>query len=522
MKKLIYLYLFIFSTFVLGQNKSDFDYFYEKSFTNLYNDPDECIKFSQGLIINDKNDANKIAYQNVLSQSYALKGDFLSSIKTIIYKTDLNNSYKSNFQQNYLDFSLADQYQNLGLYEQSKVILDHFLDNNNFLSDEKNKPLLGKIYQLQAINFAVTKKYDIALNLLEKSNSYLINTSEEHTILNIENQLFKAIIYTNKKQLEKAISAFNIILNQKEIANYNFLHALARENASRAYFQNQETTKSINLLNEALSKIDSYDYKQLKGRIYDGLSDAYLSQKNETKYKYYRDLSNNTKTELDKNKKSAINLLVSELESIEKEQIQFQKQNLKFNSYLSLSFSVALLFILGGFFFYTSKTSRSLKKQIDFFEKIQSDNSIAQIKIDDTKTISEVVSEDQTSKKTNLLSEEKENELLAKLEIFENSELFLSNQMSLPFLAAEMDTNIKYLSEVIRKFKNKNFNSYINELRIQHLVKILKTNPVYLNYKVSYLAEISGFSSHSAFTAVFKSITGISPNDFIKKLSENQ
>lgn len=126
------------------------------------------------------------------------------------------------------------------------------------------------------------------------------------------------------------------------------------------------------------------------------------------------------------------------------------------------------------------------------------------------------------TKRASLLSPEKEEELLQKLRDFEKSKLFLGKQISLPFLAAELDTNIKYLSEVIKKYKDKNFNAYINDLRIQYIVNLLKTDSSYLNYKVSYLAEITGFSSHSAFTSIFKSITGMSPNDFIQQISASK
>lgn len=90
--------------------------------------------------------------------------------------------------------------------------------------------------------------------------------------------------------------------------------------------------------------------------------------------------------------------------------------------------------------------------------------------------------------------------------------------MSLAVLAGQLETNTKYLSEVINKYKEKNFNVYINELRVNYLVSLLKNDATYLNYKVSYLADVAGFSSHSSFTTVFKSITGMSPNTFIQQL----
>ncbi|WP_449401179.1 helix-turn-helix domain-containing protein [Chryseobacterium wanjuense] len=94
--------------------------------------------------------------------------------------------------------------------------------------------------------------------------------------------------------------------------------------------------------------------------------------------------------------------------------------------------------------------------------------------------------------------------------------------MSLSMLSAQMGVNTKYLSEVINNNKGKNFNGYINELRINHIAHLLKTDQTYLNYKVSYLAEYSGFSSHSAFTTIFKSVTGMSPNAYIQEISKSK
>jgi YesN/AraC family two-component response regulator len=85
-----------------------------------------------------------------------------------------------------------------------------------------------------------------------------------------------------------------------------------------------------------------------------------------------------------------------------------------------------------------------------------------------------------------------------------------------------MGVNTKYLSEIINTNKEKNFNGYINKLRINHIAKLLRNNPVFLNYKVSYLAEYSGFSSHSTFTTVFKSVTGMSPNTYIQEISKSK
>jgi YesN/AraC family two-component response regulator len=92
--------------------------------------------------------------------------------------------------------------------------------------------------------------------------------------------------------------------------------------------------------------------------------------------------------------------------------------------------------------------------------------------------------------------------------------------MSLATLAAQLDTNTKYLSETINKHYHDNFNTYINRLRINYIIEKLKNEPEYLNYKISYLAEESGFSSHSSFATIFKTITGIAPTVFIELIGK--
>lgn len=97
--------------------------------------------------------------------------------------------------------------------------------------------------------------------------------------------------------------------------------------------------------------------------------------------------------------------------------------------------------------------------------------------------------------------------------------------MSVQFLSKKMKTNSKYLSEIINKHKGKNFNAYINDLRIDYIIDMMQTDPKFLNYKVSYLAENCGFASHSVFTVVFKSVTNLTPKQFInffKKKTEKE
>jgi AraC-like DNA-binding protein len=78
------------------------------------------------------------------------------------------------------------------------------------------------------------------------------------------------------------------------------------------------------------------------------------------------------------------------------------------------------------------------------------------------------------------------------------------------------------LSNVINTHKEKDFNNYVNELKILFVIDKLRNSPEYLEYKLSYIAEEFGFSSHSKFASVFKSVVGLSPSVFISHLKKDR
>ena len=112
--------------------------------------------------------------------------------------------------------------------------------------------------------------------------------------------------------------------------------------------------------------------------------------------------------------------------------------------------------------------------------------------------------------------------LLQRLQDFEKTTDYIRPDISLQNLAKKLDTNTKYLSEIINKHKQKNFNTYINELRINYITDKLKENTVYRNYQIKFLAEESGFSTHSAFAAAFKAVNGLSPAHYIQLLNHKE
>jgi len=111
--------------------------------------------------------------------------------------------------------------------------------------------------------------------------------------------------------------------------------------------------------------------------------------------------------------------------------------------------------------------------------------------------------------------------LQKKLEKFEGSRHFLKPQMSLSLLATLLKTNGKYLSYIINTHREKDFNNYINELRINYILAKLEEDKMYRKYKISILAKECGFSSAGKFATIFKKMTLHSPSDFIESINNN-
>lgn len=148
--------------------------------------------------------------------------------------------------------------------------------------------------------------------------------------------------------------------------------------------------------------------------------------------------------------------------------------------------------------------------------------SISQPEEEKDKTLkdAELPSERKKNSDKKILSDKKEMDLLKKLETFEAGKEFLNNNYSISSMATQFETNSKYINFILQKHRNKTFSDYINSLRILYITRLLYEETEYRNYKISYLSEICGYSSHSRFTSVFKTETGLSPSDFINKISD--
>lgn len=257
---------------------------------------------------------------------------------------------------------------------------------------------------------------------------------------------------------------------------------------AKTYLLQKKYAEAYDILIPLKAIITSSPDVSLQKEYYEDLALISVYLNNSTEVKWADGMLENRKRLTEDSKFKGRALLINKLDGQYEEQIK--KQKLFWNT---IFYTVAAAFsflIIGVFVFKRIKSKKYLETKQEADPKIFN------------------------------IPDKTEKELLHKLDIFESSGKYTQKNLSLKTLSQQLETNPRYLSEIVNKHKNANFSTYINELRIDYILKKLKDEPDYRKYKVGYLAEESGFSSHSLFTTVFKNRVGKSPIEYIQDLEK--
>jgi AraC-like DNA-binding protein len=194
---------------------------------------------------------------------------------------------------------------------------------------------------------------------------------------------------------------------------------------------------------------------------------------------------------------------------LEKEKIQIQLQNKSYN-YSKLVIFTSLLFLC--FLFMTFRYYRNRKLyQKNYDEWMLNSND-------------EVNKPRQKNEKPAILdiNPDTVSFILKQLEKFEREKKFIQKDWNLSKLSTAFNSNPRYLSNIIRHYRDKVFTEYINDLRIDYIISLLQSNEKARNFKNEALAEEAGFSSTQLFAQVFKAKTGMPTAFFIKQIRKEK
>lgn len=100
-------------------------------------------------------------------------------------------------------------------------------------------------------------------------------------------------------------------------------------------------------------------------------------------------------------------------------------------------------------------------------------------------------------------------------QLLEADKLYLNPELSLKTVADLLNTNTKYLSQVVNHQAGINFQQFVNLYRVKEAKhKIVKDS--FSNLTLYGIALQCGFKNKSTFYKVFKEVTGYTPKDFVR------
>ena len=117
------------------------------------------------------------------------------------------------------------------------------------------------------------------------------------------------------------------------------------------------------------------------------------------------------------------------------------------------------------------------------------------------------------------IPEERAMDLLKRMDdLIEEKAMFRLQDLTIADVARELGEHPRTISIALNTYYKKNFNSYINQYRIRQAETLLRSG--YTDSKsIEGLSQEVGFRSKASFYKAFKENTGITPVEYVRKLS---
>ena len=457
--------------------------------TLMYSDPEKAIKTAQYIISNQSFGTTEDVYNALLLQSeiyFDLKR-YNDAIVKLISADRISQSVDNDFLRAKNEYLIGKLYLELGFFDEYNDVIGDIDELSKSLKDEEGKCIISWKNELEILNLYYQRKYKECL--IEIQNNINDKTSLDDSY-RFRLQIIKSDIENgstgtlgNSEGYFQFLSEVIALRSKVKSGNFNEVDLVKLKNRFPRF-------------NEDIFFTDLYkEWSQVA--CASNSSDCFGARK---EYIRLLKLSIADKQEARVN---IINLIDQKENSKIKAQKEFQ------NKILFLLFAIAAFSLIISLIYYFIIKNRANVATVEF-EKLNISKEYEQKLSDQLK--------DFQASNVFTIPEKTENLILSNLETFEKSKDVRDPNLSLVVLAKRMNTNSKYLSEIINKHKGKNFNNYLNELRVNYIVEKLTQNPEYLQYKTSYLAEEAGFASRTTFTTIFKNVTGKSPSQFIDEL----
>jgi len=468
----------------------------------------KILEIGEYIAVNAPSPKQKFEAYSRISESYFTQNDIDKSVTYLFKGKKVAEDSQDAGLMAQAYGSIANQYAYLNLTQKARNYLGLAKEQIDRLPENSYK------HKLKALSFLELGNLDFNDSSYIKANENYRKSLYEFNRISIKKDVsvyhYRRSLYNigNSYYYLNRIDSAEIYLNKalivKDPENQS-LNFYIKATLAEVYARKKEYQRAIDTL-QAIIRDSAFDINSLKTEIYLNLALNYKKTGDDANYSLYNEKHLAMKNAVDSQDLKAINTAFDVEQHDLRSRIRDSDEKFRW-----LATALAAIIVISGFVLVYLYRKRKNETEIyrTLIEKLK--NQVESISDENTESIPE---EEEPRQQ---ISAAVEQSILSGLDDFENAEEFRNPDVTLPTLATRLKTNPAYVSAVIKANKGMNFNGYINELRIRYICDKLYRNPEYLNYKISYLAEDSGFVSHSAFSTIFKKVSGISPSSFIRQ-----
>lgn len=459
----------------------------------------------------------------LLASLYQQSGDLKKSIGYAHRTETLLEESEDNLWKAKVSGFLATQYRLLKLYGQSrKYSLKTFTICDKIENKKVADMTRGMAMQELAYYEQERGRFHKSNQYIHKAQKYFNESGQKIDFFSANNEQLLGLNHYYLHNQHEALIHYQKALGFSKELPESHITGLIYNGIAQVCIEKKDLKNAKKYLDLAEKISESSGFLQLKNAVYNTAQEYYVKT---------NDFKNLTKVAI---KKDSVSKKITEKNDafINESYTQLYEQNNKISEgsfrkdVIIIVGAVLLVLIIAGFMVYTKiRHKKNLQKFNEILERINKERRI------NDESVKEIGLFPKDQKENERKTEQEysvtmttatERKILMKLYEFEQSDIFTNNNISLPYLASLFETNTKYLSFVINTHKKKDFNNYINELRVFYVIKKLKINPKYRKYKIAVLAEEAGFSSQNKFATIFKKVTSMSPSQFIRHLEEEK
>jgi len=406
----------------------------------------------------------------------------------------------------------------LGNFEEAEQIMQEYL----IYEKEKNMSISDSIRYLTTMSTLVSvyTKQNLIKKAIDLNNQGLTLSSIYHPnqilfennkgILKYFNKEYRESIKYLEKTLPYLSDPDNFVFFDltKLIETYFYL--------GKSYFNISQNEKGLKYYKKVDSIVQSSNYltPEIIPAFYE-IIEYYKSEEDKKNQLLYINKLLYHDSILDKKSKNLSDRIIKDFDvpNLMSDKEKLIKE-LKIKNNTSSIFVILLVFVAISFLllvFYNFKKRKKYEIRYNSLMNQSNDNKSKELNIRDNR-----------EEKSQLdISEEVQNKILDQLHKFETNKGFVDVNLTSISLAKKFSTNPKYLTKIIKYYKGKKFSLYINDLRIDDIIKRIKNEKVLRNYTIKALAKEAGFNSQDVFSKYFHEKTGLYPSYFLKKIQNN-